>query len=74
MGTSSRIQSSHIRFGKRTFFFDVHQSASNKKFLRVTQSQFNGEGKDRTYSSFVLFPDDIQVFQKTMEEAAGALQ
>ena len=74
MGTRQTLQSAKIRFGKRTFFFDVYQSASAKKYLKITQSEFEGEGKERKYNSFVLFPDNIKEFQAKIEEIAGALQ
>lgn len=32
-----------------------------------------GEGKDRVYNSFLLFPDNIKDFQKNLSEMANAL-
>jgi len=68
-----RIKSSHIRFGRRTYFFDVNCAINNKKYLKITESKFMGEGKDRVYNSFLLFPEDIVSFQKSFEEIVGYL-
>lgn len=73
MGKSIRVKSSHVRFGKRTFFFDVNLAKNNAKYLKITESRFVEEGKDRIYNSFVLFPDSVKVFQKNLEEMAGFL-
>ena len=69
MVTSKTLESSHVRFGRRTYFFDVKASVDDKKFLRITESQFNGDGKDRKYNSFVLFPENMPEFQKTLKQA-----
>lgn len=74
MGKSIKVKSSHIRFGRRTYFFDVNTSDKAQKYLRITESQFLGEGKDRKYNSFILFPQDIEQFQQTLKDIAGILQ
>ena len=38
-GKSTILKSSHVRFGKRTYFFDVNQN-SRGKYLKITQSKF----------------------------------
>jgi len=74
MGKSNTIKSSHIRFGKRTYFFDINQKpGSEKKYLRITESQFQGEGKERKYNSFILFPEDVEEFQQNLKSSANAL-
>lgn len=62
-----------LRSGKRTYFFDVKQTANDKKYLKITESTFEGEGKDRRYNSFLLFPDQIQNFQQRLTEISGDL-
>ena len=74
MGKSTKIKSTHVRFGRRSYFFDVNQKeGSDKKYLRITESQFQGEGKERKYNSFILFAQDLADFQKNLKEAAGSL-
>jgi len=74
MSQSNTIKSSHVRFGKRTYFFDINQkSGSDKKYLRITESQFQGEGKERKYNSFILFAQDVKSFQDNLKEVAGFL-
>ncbi len=72
-GKSTKIQSSHIRFGRRTYFFDVKQGANDKKFLKITESKFMGEEKDRLYNSFLLFPEDVEGFTNSLKEAVMSL-
>ncbi len=71
-GKSKKIKSSHVRFGRRTYFFDVNE-LNDKKYLRITESKFMGEGKDREYNSFLLFPDNIKEFQKNLAEMVSFL-
>lgn len=68
MSKSNTVKSSYIRFGKRTYFFDVNVTAQNKKYLKITESKFTEEGKPRVYNSFLLFPENITEFQKNFEE------
>jgi hypothetical protein len=73
MGKSTRVKSSHVRFGKRTFFFDVNLAKNDAKYLKITESRFVEGGKDRIYNSFILFPESVKEFQKNLEEMAGFL-
>ncbi|MGE5041710.1 MAG: DUF3276 family protein [Candidatus Levyibacteriota bacterium] len=74
MGKSnSSIKSSHVRFGKRTYFFDVNVTKEDKKYLRITESKFVEEGKPRIYNSFILFPENVADFQKGIEEMVSHL-
>lgn len=60
-----------LRAGKRTFFFDVRIASNNKKYLKITESAFEGEGKERKYNSFLLFPENIVDFQKQLTEVGN---
>ena len=62
----SNLKSSTFRIGKRTFFFDVNVASNDSKYLRVTESRFLEEGKDRIRNSVVLFPEDVVDFQKNL--------
>jgi Protein of unknown function (DUF3276). len=62
-----------VRFGNRTYFFDVKLADNGKNFLRITESKFFGEGKDRQYNSFILFPENVTEFQKTLKKAELSL-
>jgi hypothetical protein len=62
-----------MRFGKRTYFYDVNVTPEGKKYLKITESKFVEEGKPRIYNSFVLFPGDISGFQKNLNEAVLTL-
>jgi hypothetical protein len=74
MNQSTTINSSRVRFGKRTYFFDVNQTANDKKYLKITESQFVADDQPRKYNSFVLFPDQVADFQKSLAEVAEHLK
>lgn len=67
------VKSSRFRVGARTFFFDVNTASNDKNYLRITESRFTGEGKDRIRNSVVLFPEDLGNFQKSLKEMTGYL-
>lgn len=67
------IKSSVLKCGKRTYFFDVQVASNSKNYLKITESQFMGEGTDRKRNSFILFPDDIQNFEGRFKEMVGYL-
>ena len=69
----SSVKSSKFSQGARTFFFDVNVASNNKKYLRITESRFTGEGKDRIRNSVVIFPENIQDFQKNLKDMIGYL-
>ena len=69
----SSVKSTKFRVGKRTFFFDVNIASNNKNYLKITESRFVEDGKDRIRNSVVLFPEDIQDFQKNLKGMAGYL-
>ena len=59
--------------GAKTIFFDVNLASNDKKYLKITESRFAGEGNDRVRSSVVLFPENIEGFEKSLKEMAGYL-
>jgi len=67
------IQSSSLKCGKRTFFFDVNLASNNKRYLKITESRFVEEGQERKRNSFILFPEDVLNFQQRVEEVKGYL-
>lgn len=61
----SSVRSSKFRIDKRTFFFDVNVASNNKKYLKVTQSRFVEEGKDRVRNSPFFFQKISRISRKT---------
>lgn len=71
--SNSKVKSSTLKAGKRTFFFDVNVASNDTKYLKITESRFVEEGKDRIRNSVVLFPEDVAGFQEILKESAGYL-
>lgn len=67
------VKSAMLRAGKRTFFFDVKLASNNKKYLKITESAYEGECKERRYNSFLLFPENITDFQQRLSEISNFL-
>lgn len=67
------VKSSTFRIGKKTFFFDVNVAANDTRYLKITESRFVEEGKDRIRNSFVLFATDAGEFQKNLNEMVAHL-
>lgn len=65
------VKSSVLKCGKRTYFFDVNLASNNKRYLKITESRFEGEGQDRKRNSMILFGDDVLNFQSRLDEAIG---
>ncbi len=65
------VKSSMLRAGKRTFFFDVRVASNNKKYLKITESAFEGEGKERRYNSFFIWPENVVDFQTRLTEVSN---
>lgn len=70
---SQVVKSSMLKAGKRTYFFDVKISSTDKKYLKITESLFEGDGKQRKYNSFLMFPETVKEFQLRLNEIASSL-
>lgn len=71
--SNSKVKSSTLKAGKRTFFFDVNIASNDTKYLKITESRFVEEGKDRIRNSVVLFPEDVAPFQDILKESIAHL-
>lgn len=71
--SQNRVKSSVLKMGAKTIFFDVNLAANNKKYLKITESRFAGEGEDRVRSSVMLFPENIEGFTKSLKDIVGYL-
>ena len=57
-----------IRSGGRTLFLDVEKTKESKPYLRITESRFKGEGKERERSSIFVFSEDAEEFAQVVSE------
>ena len=71
--SKNNVKSSILKMGAKTIFFDVNLAANDKKYLKITESRFAGEGSDRVRSSVVLFPENIEGFEKSLKEMSRFL-
>lgn len=54
--------STTVKAGSNTYFFDLKQTREGRPFLTITQSRFKGEDQERERASIVVFPDHAQDF------------
>ncbi len=62
-----------LRAGKKTYFFDIRVASNNKRYLKITESAYEGEGKERRYNSFLIWPENLVDFQQRLTEASNFL-
>jgi hypothetical protein len=62
-----------VRAGDRTFFFDVEKTSEGKPYLKITESRFKGEDKERERSSIFIFSEDAKKFAQAVSEMTKRL-
>ena len=55
--------------GRRTYFFDVKTAKNSKPFLKITQSEINGEEKKKTYLN--IFDSEVSDFSSALNQAVS---
>jgi len=71
---SNDRESRQIKAGSRTYFLDIETAkADGRKYLKITESRFKGEGKERERSSIIVFPEHAQEFARAVSEMAAKL-
>jgi len=67
-------QGTQVRAGSKTYFVDIETTKDEgKQYLRITESRFKGEGKDRERSSIVVFPEHVQEFANAVAQMVAKL-
>ena len=67
--------SKQVKAGSRTYFFDVESAKAdtNRKYLKITESRFVGEGKERERTIVIVFPEHVSEFAEAVSEMAAKL-
>ena len=71
---SGSENSTQIKAGNRTYFFDVKKTREGKPYLIITESRFKVEGGERERSSIMVFPENADEFSKVISQMTGKLQ
>ncbi len=67
-------QSRQIKAGSRTYFIDVESTKEGgSQYLKITESRFQGEGKERERSSIMVFREHAQEFAQAISEMVAKL-
>jgi len=61
--------STKVSAGRRTYFFDVKEAKNAKPFLKITQSEINGEEKKKSYLN--IFDSEVSDFRKAIEDVVS---
>jgi hypothetical protein len=64
--------STRVSAGRRTYFIDVKSAKNNKPYLKITQSEINGE--ERKKSTLNVFDSEIADFSSAVNEAIAFIQ
>jgi len=51
-----------VKAGSKTYFFDMEETREGKPYLKIAESRFKGEGKERERSTIIVFPENAQEF------------
>jgi hypothetical protein len=63
-------ESEQLKAGSKTYFFDVAKTKEGKQYLKITESRFKGEGKERERSTVIVFPEQAIEFAEKVSTAA----
>lgn len=59
--------STRVAAGRRTYFIDVKSAKNSKPFLKITQSEINGE--ERKKVNLNVFESEVTNFHQALNEA-----
>ena len=63
-----------VKASSKTYFFDIKQTKEGKPYLVITESRFQGEGKNRERASIAVFPEHAKEFLEATREMIGKLR
>ncbi len=63
-----------LKFGKRTYFFDVKEASNGSTYLRITESRFVKEGEEHKRNSIILFKNDVDLFIEMLNKNKKGLK
>ncbi len=64
--------STRVTAGRRTYFFDVKSAKNTKPFLKITQSEINGDEKKKSYIN--IFDSEVSDFNQALNEAVSFIK
>ena len=63
-----------VKAGGKTYFFDIKKTKEARPYLVITESRFQGEGKNRERVSFTVFPEHARDFLEATQEMIARLE
>ncbi len=66
------IYSKKLIAGNKTYFFDIKETKSKQKYLKISETRLQENG-ERMRNDIAIFGDHINEFKKTLEEASENL-
>ena len=62
-----------VRAKSRTYFIDIEKSKDGSQLLKITESRYMGENKERERSSILVFPEYVTELSNAISEMATKL-
>jgi len=59
--------------GGKTYFLDIEKTKEGSPYLKITESRFKGEGKQRERSSIIVFSESAEAFLEAVTEMVAKL-
>ncbi len=72
MASPDALFSSMVRAGRTTYFVDVKEAKTGKKYLSISENHLE-EGDKKTRVTIRVFKDSIDQFRQAIEEAVTAV-
>lgn len=63
------LHSANLKAGNKTYFFDVKAAKNGNKYLTITESSINKDGR-KFRSSLTVFQDHLTNFNQAIQEMA----
>ena len=62
-----------IRAGGRTYFFDLKETQEGKRYLVLTETRWRKDGQEYQRSSMVVFPDQAEQFSQAVSSMTAKI-
>jgi hypothetical protein len=72
MATTDAVFSSMVRSGRTTYFVDVREAKTGKKYLSISENHLEDDDK-RTRVTIRVYKETIDQFRQAIDEAAVAV-
>ena len=71
--SASTARSRILKAGAKTYFFDIKRDKEDRPYLVITESRFQGEGRERERARLMVFSEHARDFAACVAELVSQL-